>query len=102
MMGDLAACYQLLQRDKACGLDGETVASYGGNLSANLSRLVASRQGKRYRPKSVGRVLIRQPGKVAKRTLGIISVADKLVPMVLQQILEKIYEANLKDCAYGF
>lgn len=99
---NLAACYQLLKRDKACGIDGETVASYGENLSANLSRLVESLKAKSYRPKPVRRVLIPKPGKVEKRKLGIPSVEDKLVQMVLKQILEKIYEADFKDFSYGF
>lgn len=99
---NLAACYQLLKRDKACGIDGETVASYGGNLSANLSRLVESLKAKTYRPKPVRRVLIPKPGKVEKRKLGIPTVEDKLVQMVLKQIIEKIYEPDFKDFSYGF
>ena len=100
--GNLARCYQLLKRDKACGIDGETVASYGENLSSNLTRLVESLKAKSYRPKPVRRVLIPKPGKVEKRKLGIPSVEDKLVQMVLKQILEKIYEADFKDSSYGF
>ena len=99
---NLAACYQLLKRDKACGIDGETVASYGENLSANLSRLVESLKAKSYRPKPVRRVLIPKPGKVEKRKLGIPTVEDKLVQMILKQIIEKIYEPDFKDFSYGF
>jgi len=99
---NLAACYQLLKRDKACGIDGETVSSYGENLSSNLSRMVESLKAKSYRPKPVRRVLIPKPGKVEKRKLGIPSVEDKLVQMVLKQMLETIYETDFKDFSYGF
>jgi len=99
---NLAACYQRLKRDKACGVDGETVASYGENLEANLSKLVERLQSKRYRPKPVRRAMIPKPGKVEKRKLGIPSVEDKLVQMGLKQILEAIYESDFQNFSYGF
>lgn len=99
---NLAECYQVLKRNKACGIDGETVEAYGINLEDRLNQLVESIKLKQYRPKPVKRVYIPKAGKNEKRGLGIPSVEDKLVQIMLKQILEQIYEAEFLDMSYGF
>ena len=99
---NLAECYQELKRNKACGIDGETVEAYGKNLGDRLSQLVESMKVKQYRPKPVKRVYIPKAGKNEKRGLGIPSVEDKLVQIMLKKILEQIYEAEFLDVSYGF
>ena len=99
---NLAECYRELKANKACGIDGETVEGYGKNLQERLSQLVASIKSKQYRPKPVKRVYIPKAGKNEKRGLGIPSVEDKLVQIMLKKILEQIYEAEFLDVSYGF
>ena len=99
---NLAECYRELKANKACGIDGETVEGYGKNLQERLSQLVASMKSKQYRPKPVKRVYIPKAGKNEKRGLGIPSVEDKLVQIMLKKILEQIYEAEFLDVSYGF
>lgn len=99
---NLASCYQLLKRDKACGIDGETVESYGENLVERLAELVRKLKSKQYRPQPVRRVLIPKPGKDEKRKLGIPAVEDRLVQLMMKQLLEQIYEADFKGFSYGF
>ena len=99
---NLAECYRELKANKACGIDGETVEAYGKNLQKRLSQLVASMKSKQYRPKPVKRVYIPKAGKNEKRGLGIPSVEDKLVQIMLKKILEQIYEAEFLDVSYGF
>ena len=99
---NLAECYQDLKRNKACGIDGETVEAYGQNLKDRLGQLVESMKSKQYRPKPVKRVYIPKAGKNEKRGLGIPSVEDKLVQVMLKKILEQIYEAEFLDVSYGF
>jgi len=99
---NLAECYRELKANKACGIDGETVEAYGKNLQERLSQLVASMKSKQYRPKPVKRVYIPKAGKNEKRGLGIPSVEDKLVQIMLKKILEQIYEAEFLDMSYGF
>jgi RNA-directed DNA polymerase len=99
---NLAECYRELKRNKACGIDGVTVEAYGENLEEKLCQLVASLKAKSYRPKPVRRVYIPKPGKREKRPLGIPSVEDKLVQMMLKKILEGIYEVDFMECSYGF
>lgn len=99
---NLAECYQELKANKACGIDGETVEAYGKNLQDRLDKLVGSIKSKQYRPKPVKRVYIPKAGKDEKRGLGIPSVEDKLVQIMLKKILEQIYEAEFLDVSYGF
>ena len=99
---NLAECYQELKRNKACGIDGETVEAYGKNLEEKLIQLVESMKSKQYRPKPTKRVYIPKAGKSEKRGLGIPSVEDKLVQIMLKKISEQIYEADFLDVSYGF
>ena len=98
----LAACYRELKRDKACGIDGVTVEEYGRNLESNLKNLVSRMKTRTYQPKPARRVYIPKPGKEEKRPLGISSVEDKLVQLMLKKILEAIYEPQFLDCSNGF
>jgi group II intron reverse transcriptase/maturase len=98
----LAACYRELKKDKACGIDGVTVEAYGADLEENLKELVRQMKDKRYRPKPVKRVYIPKPGRGGKRPLGIPSVEDKLVQLMLKKILEAIFEQDFLDCSNGF
>jgi group II intron reverse transcriptase/maturase len=99
---NLVECYQELKRNKACGIDGQTVEVYGKNLDANVKQLVERLKSKTYQPKPVKRVYIPKAGKRGKRGLGIPSVEDKLVQIMLKKILERIYEADFLDVSYGF
>jgi len=78
------------------------VETYGKNLQERLGQLVASMKSKQYCPKPVKRVYIPKAGKNEKRGLGIPSVEDKLVQIMLKKILEQIYEAEFLDVSYGF
>ena len=99
---NLAQCYQELKRGKASGIDGVTVEAYGEDLQGNLTRLVERLKRKQYRAKPVKRVYIPKAGRSEKRGLGIPSVEDKLVQIMLKKLLESIFEADFLDCSYGF
>lgn len=99
---NLVKCYQELKKNKACGIDGQTVEEYGENLDANVKQLVERLKVKAYQPKPAKRVYIPKAGRKEKRGLGIPSVEDKLVQIMLKKILERIYEADFLDVSYGF
>lgn len=102
----LFACYGLLKKRKASGVDGVTVEEYAGkdckDLKSKLANLVERMKTKKYRPHPVRRVFIPKPGKQEMRPLGIPAVEDKLVQMALKEILEAIYEQDFLDCSHGF
>lgn len=100
---NLKLCYAELKRNKAPGIDELTVEAYGENLDERLNSLVEKMKSKRYKPQPVRRVYIAKAGKVGeKRGLGIPTVEDKLVQMMLKKILENIFEADFLDCSFGF
>jgi group II intron reverse transcriptase/maturase len=98
----LSWCYGELKVGKAPGIDGVGVLKYGENLDENLDDLVERMKSKKYRPQAVKRVQIPKPGKKEKRSLGIPTVEDKLVQLMMKKILEAIFEQDFVDFSYGF
>lgn len=100
---NLGQCYRELKRDKACGIDGVTVEEYGVNLKGNIEQLVIKLKSKEYKPQPVRRVYIPKAGREDElRGLGIPTVEDKLVQMMLKKLLEAIYEPDFEMFSHGF
>jgi len=99
---NLASCFKELNANSACGIDGETVKTYGENLEANIADLVVRLKNKTYEPQPVRRVLIPNPGKAEMRPLGIPCVEDKLVQQVAKEILEAIFEPMFYSSSHGY
>ena len=97
----LKGCYYGLKRDKAVGVDGETVEGYGNNLEENIKDLVQRMRNWKYRPQPARRVYIPK-GNREQRPLGIPAVEDKIVQIGLKKILESIYEVDFMPVSYGF
>src|SRR3990167_8253845 len=100
---NLVQCYSELKKDKASGIDGVTVEEYGKNLEWNVHNLVEQLKTKSYRPQPVRRVYIPKAGrKDEKRGLGIPTVEDKLIQLMLKKLLEAIFETDFLDVSHGF
>lgn len=100
---NLVACFHELAKDKASGVDAVTVEEYGRGLEWNIFNLVERLKSKTYKPKPVRRVYIPKAGKAnEKRGLGIPTVEDKIVQLMLKKILEAIFETDFKECSHGF
>lgn len=98
--GFLLRCYRGI-KDKAAGVDGETLESYGKGIEAKLKALVERMKAKRYIPQPVRRVQIpKENGKT--RPLGIPAVEDKIVQLGMKKILEAIFEGDFLGVSYGF
>src|SRR3989338_4502216 len=100
---NLKLCFSELKKNKAAGIDAMTVEEYEENLNERLKSLIERMKSKRYKPQPVRRVYIPKAGKPGeKRGLGIPTVEDKLVQIMLKKILESIYEADFLNCSFGF
>lgn len=55
----------------------------------------------KYHPKPVKRSYIPK-GKTGKRPLGIPVIKDRVIQMAVKIVIEPIFEADFKECSYGF
>jgi group II intron reverse transcriptase/maturase len=80
------------------GVDGHT----GEDVDpARIEQLSVRLRAGTYRPKPVRRVYIpKSNGR--KRSLGILTIEDRLVQQAVRMVLEPIFEADFLPCAHGF
>lgn len=100
---NLVACYDELNKYGASGVDGVTVEEYGKELERNIFNVVEKLKTRSYRPQPVKRAYIPKAGKPGeKRGLGIPTIEDKLVQIMLKKIVEAIFETDFSDSSHGF
>ena len=93
--------YGELKKDSAPGVDGQTVADYGGNLAANLKSLLERAKSGSYRAPPVKRVHIPK-NETETRPIGMPTVEDKVLQRAIKMLLDAVYEQEFLDCSFGF
>ena len=97
----LREAYYGLNREASPGVDGETWASYGANLEANLWDLSDRLKRGMYHASPVERVYIpKADGR--QRPIGIPTLEDKIVQRATVEVLNAIYEQDFRGFSYGF
>ena len=84
------------------GVDGiriEDVEEMG--IEKYLSEIKSELMDGKYKPSPVKRVMIPKPDG-SERPLGIPTVKDRIVQMATKIAIEPVFEADFRDCSYGF
>ena len=83
------------------GVDGVTPRMVGSGAERLLVGLRDDLKARRFVPQRVRqRTIPKSSGKV--RSLGIPTVADRVVQASVKLVLEPVFEADFKPCSYGF
>lgn len=98
----LIQVHRQMKAKKAPGIDKITKDKYEENLTENVRGLITRMKRNSYRPQPVLRRYISKIGTTESRPLGIPAYEDKLVQLVLKEILEAVYEQDFLNCSYGF
>lgn len=87
----------------AAGVDRTTIVQIEAEgVDVFLDALQQELVEGRYRPRPVRRVYIPKPGRSETRPLGIPVVRDRVVQAATKLVLEPIFEADFRDCSFGF
>jgi len=88
----------------AAGVDGQTLADIeAGGVDQFLTEIRTELQARRYRPQPALRVFIPKAGRPdERRPLGIPGVKDRVVQQATKLVLEPIFEADFRECSFGF
>ena len=98
--------YEAWKRVKAnkgsSGEDGITIEDIEAKgVDRYLTEIQVEMKSGNYQPMPVRRVMIPKPDG-SQRPLGISSVKDRIVQMATKIAIEPVFEADFKDCSYGF
>ena len=88
---------------RTAGIDGKTRKHYqeAETRQSLAKEILEGLKAGDYKPQAVRRVyILKANGK--KRPLGIPTIKDRVVQMMVKMLLEPIYEATFLSCSYGF
>jgi RNA-directed DNA polymerase len=97
----LSDVYWKLDGSKSPGVDGQTKAEYGKNLTVNLENLLTRVRRKEYRAPPVKRVEIPK-GSGETRPIGMPTFEDKVLQKAFVTLVEPVFEQEFYGFSYGY
>ena len=91
-----AAARRVVANKGAAGVDHVTVEQFDERLTSEVRRLAQQLREKTFRPQAVRRVRIPKPGSNETRPLGIPTVRDRVVQAAVVNVIEPIFERDLR------
>lgn len=96
------AWQRVKRKDGSGGVDEQTMDDILANGERNfLNEIYLELKEKRYHPQPVRRTYIPK-GDGKKRPLGIPTIKDRVVQMATKLVIEPIFEADFRECSFGF
>lgn len=96
--------YNLVRANKGgSGIDGITFEAIEEKEGADafIAELAWALKEKEYKPDPVKRVMIPKADG-SQRPLGIPTIRDRVAQMAVKLVIEPIFEADFRECSYGF
>lgn len=97
----LEECFQLLNKQSASGVDGQTWQDYNEQRKERIAQLLSGFKSGTYHAPNIRRVYIPK-GDGKQRPLGLPTIEDKILQTALSKVLNPIYEQLFYDGSYGF
>src|SRR6202162_5421904 len=94
--------YRRTRRERAPGVDGQTMEEYGKELERHLQEMIGLAKSGRYHAPPVRRVHIPKGDGKETRPIGIPTCQDKVLQRAITMLLEPIYEQEFMECSFGF
>jgi len=98
----LREAHELVRKDGAVGVDGQTAAEYAEALEENLASLLERFKSGAYKAPPVRRVHIPKGSGSKTRPIGIPTFEDKILQRAVLMVLEAVYEEDFLPCSFGF
>ncbi len=89
------------QKGSSGGVDGVSIAEFDEHLGKNINKLISELKNKSWNPEPYLQIKI--PKKQdEKRTLGLLSIKDKIVQQAIKLLIEPRFEKLFKKNSYGY